>query len=95
MMSLQRKKRKDSGMKVKIKSFHVDMNVKSKGIEFEVRAPDDSAQIGDCYLTMSGLRWCKGKIAKQNGVHMSWPDFMAIMKSNAAKNAALKAAKRA
>jgi hypothetical protein len=42
-------------MKVFIKEFSVDMEVKSSGIEFEVRTPDNAQQLGDCYLTMSGL----------------------------------------
>jgi len=82
-------------MQVKIKSFYVDMDVKSKGIEFEVRKPDGSSQIGDCYLTMSGLIWCKGKKAKANGINLSWKEFEEIMRSEASKKAALKAAKQA
>jgi hypothetical protein len=79
-------------MQVKIKSFDVDMDVKASGIEFEVRKPDGSAQIGDCYLTMTGLVWCKGRTAKANGVKITWPHFMEIMKSESAKAAAIKAA---
>ena len=81
-------------MQVKIKSFDVDMDVKSKGIEFEVRKPDRSAQIGDCYLTMTGLIWCKGRTSKAKGLSISWPDFQEVMKSPAAKRAAIKAAKK-
>jgi hypothetical protein len=81
-------------MQVKIKSFDVNMEVKSNGIEFEVRNPGGSAQIGDCYLTMTGLIWCKGKVGKKNGLKISWADFQEIMRSDAAKNAALAAAKQ-
>ena len=81
-------------MEVKIKSFDVGMKVKSNGIEFEVRKPDGSAHIGDCYLTMTGLVWCAGKTAKANGVRISWPELMEIMRSDAAKRAALSAAKK-
>ena len=35
-------------MEVHIKKFEVNMLVKSNGIEFEVRKPDGSSQIGDC-----------------------------------------------
>ena len=65
-------------MKVSIKSFDVEMNVKSKGIEFEVRDPKGK-RLGDCYLTMTGLVWCKGKTAKENGKRISWQDFIATM----------------
>ncbi len=80
-------------MQVKIKKFVIDMNVKANGIEFEVRKPDGSTQIGDCFLTMTGLVWCKGRKGKKNGIDISWEDFMEIMKSKEAKKAALKAAK--
>lgn len=82
-------------MKVLIKSFDVDMEVKSKGIEFEVRSPDNSTQVGDCYLTMTGLVWCKGKVGKANGVKVGWNDFTEIFGSDAKLKAAIKAAKAA
>lgn len=82
-------------MKVWIKSFDVEMEVKSKGIEFEVRSPDDTTQHGDCYFTMTGLIWCKGKIGKANGIKVSWNDFMEICGSEAKLKAAVKAAKAA
>jgi hypothetical protein len=79
-------------VKVVIKQFDVKMEVKSKGIEFEVRTPDDSSQLGDCYLTMTGLVWCKGRTSKQHGIKISWSDFMEILKSDAARAAAVEAA---
>ena len=82
-------------MKVNIKSFDVNMEVKSNGIEFEVRSADGATQLGDCYLTMTGLVWCNGKTTKANGVKISWTDFMAIMVSGETQKAALKAAKAA
>lgn len=80
-------------MKVNIKEFNVNMEVKSSGIEFEVRTADDKNQLGDCYLTMSGLVWCKGKKAKDNGVKISWGDFMKIAQTPESLKAAVKAAK--
>jgi len=79
-------------MKVKIKSFDVDMDVKAKGIEFEVRKPGSSGdQLGDCYLTMTGLTWCKGKVGKANGVKIRWDEFIEIMQSKESVKVALKA----
>ena len=63
-------------MKVQIKSFDVEMEVKNSGIEFEVRSPDGSSQLGDLILTKSGLIWCKGKKDRKNGSKISWPDFI-------------------
>ena len=82
-------------MEVRIKQFDVDMLVKQKGIEFEVRTPDGTSQIGDCYITMTGLVWCQGKTTKQNGTKMSWDHLAEILESDQAKKAALKAARAA
>ena len=57
-------------MNVSIKDFSVAMPVKSNGIEFEIKSTTD-VFLGDCFLTMSGLTWCKGKTSKGNGVKIS------------------------
>jgi hypothetical protein len=80
-------------MRVVIKKFQVDLEVKTKGIEFAVRTPDDQSQVGDCLLTKTGLTWCRGK--KNAGVKIKWPEFIEIMKSREAKEAALRAARDA
>ena len=81
-------------MQVSIKDFYVNMEVKSNGIEFEVRSPDGSAQLGDCIISMTGLVWCKGKTSKAHGVKMTWEDFIAIATSNESLKKAVKAAKK-
>ena len=65
-------------MQVSIKSFDIKMDVKSKGMEFEVRGPDGTL-LGYCYLTMSGLVWCKGKTLKKNGKRLPWNKFIKMM----------------
>jgi len=80
-------------MQVKIKEFNVDMDVKSSGVEFEVRKPDGSEQIGDCFLTMTGLTWCKGKTDKKNGIKITWDEFIAIMASDKTLKKAVMVAK--
>ena len=80
-------------MQVSIKQFDVNMQVKSKGIEFEVRSPDGATQLGDCYLTMTGLVWCNGRTLKKNGIKIDWNDLITILQSDDTKNAAVKAAK--
>ena len=81
-------------MDVKIKDLSVSMEVKSNGIEFEVRQPKGGSFLGDCFLTMSGLVWCAGKTTKAKGVKISWADFMTIMASDESKKAAVKAANK-
>ena len=80
-------------MEVKIKTFDVNMLVKQNGIELEVRSPDGNTHIGDCYVTMTGLVWCKGRTTKANGTKLTWDELSTILASDAAKKAALKAAK--
>ena len=80
-------------MEVWIKSLEVDMQVKQKGIELEVRGKDGKSQLGDCYATMTGLVWCKGKIKRENGVKLKWEDLQILCTSDAVLKAALKAAK--
>lgn len=80
-------------MNVKIKNFDVDVDVKQKGIEFAVRTPDGKSQLGDCYLTMTGLIWCSGRIAKKNGVQVTWAQFIDLLSSKDALKRAVKAAK--
>ena len=62
-------------MKVRIKDMTVEMDVKTKGIEFEVRDNDGTFR-GDCYLTSTGIVWCEGKTSKKNGVKVDWNDFI-------------------
>lgn len=80
-------------MNVKIKNFDVDVDVKQKGIEFEVRTPNGDSQLGDCYLTMTGLIWCPGKTVKKNGVKVAWQEFIDLLSSKDSLKRAVKAAK--
>ncbi len=68
-------------MKVSIKSFDVGMEVKNNGIEFDVSEPNGGDRLGDCIVTKSGLTWCKGKTARENGVKVSWKEFIKWMES--------------
>jgi hypothetical protein len=80
-------------MNVKIKNFDVDVDVKTNGIEFEVRTPDKKTQLGDCYLTMTGLIWCPGRTSKKNGVKVTWQEFMDLLSSKDTLKRAVKVAK--
>ncbi|NVN85374.1 MAG: hypothetical protein HXX15_04710 [Rhodopseudomonas sp.] len=71
-------------MQVKIKDFTVEMEVKNKGLEFEVR-DNDGNFLGDCYVTKTGLEWCNGKITQGNGRKISWQKFIAMMAESAKK----------
>lgn len=67
-------------MKVSIKDFQVDMEVRNNGIEFEVRDNDGTFR-GDCCLTKTGLLWCQGRTSRKNGVFVTWDDFIEWMQN--------------
>ncbi|NNN24374.1 hypothetical protein HLG94_08115 [Pseudomonas nitroreducens] len=67
-------------MKVGIKNLSVEMDVKTKGVEFDVYDNKENF-LGDMFVTKSGLVWCKGKTKKENGVRVSWEEFIAWMES--------------
>ena len=81
-------------MNVNIKSFDVKMDVKNKGIEFEVRSPDGTTQLGDCYLTKTELVWCPGKRDKKNGIGIKWEEFVDLMSNKDGLKRALNAVKK-
>jgi hypothetical protein len=63
-------------MKINIKSFDVEMQLKNKGVEFEVRTTQDEFR-GDCIVTKTSLIWCEGKTTRANGKKISWDAFIA------------------
>lgn len=65
-------------MKVGIKSFDVNMEVKNKGVEFDVYGNDDKFR-GDLIVTKTGVTWCKGKTARKNGKKVSWDDLIKLL----------------
>lgn len=67
-------------MKVGIKNLSVEMEVKNKGVEFDVYDNQDTF-LGDMFVTKSGIIWCKGKTKKENGVKVNWEDFIKWMES--------------
>lgn len=69
-------------MKVTIKKFNVEMEVKTNGIEFGVR-DNDGNFLGDCYLTKTGLIWCQGRTTRSRGKQIDWTDFIRYMNRRA------------
>ncbi len=67
-------------MKVSIKKFDVDMEVKNKGIEMEIRKPNGDF-MGDVVLTKTKLIWCKGQTGRQNGESVTWEKFIEWMET--------------
>ena len=72
-------------MKVTVKRFNVAMEVKTSGIEFEVRSPNGKEHLGDLVLTKSRLIWCPGQVKPENGHKISWSDFIDWAQKNLPK----------
>lgn len=66
-------------MDVSIKSFDVEMDVKNKGIELEIREPGNGPRLGDLIITKSHLIWCKGKTGRNNGDKIKWSEFVEMV----------------
>ena len=63
-------------MKVSIKRFGIDMEVKNNGIELDVC---NGGHLGDLVITKTKLIWCEGKAHQKNGKEIPWLDFIAYM----------------
>lgn len=67
-------------MQVTIKSLNVDMELKNRGIELEIRNPQGEL-LGDLVVTKTQLIWCKGRTKRENGKTISWAAFQTYMNS--------------
>ena len=68
-------------MIVHVKSFDVEMEIKNKGIELEVRDTDGSF-LGDLIVTKTQIVWCKGKTSREHGKKLTWKQFADVMHTN-------------
>lgn len=68
-------------MRVAIKRFVEGLEIKSKGIELDVKNPGGQ-HVGDLVVTMSGLTWCRGKVTPAKGRKMTWAKFIAMMENS-------------
>ena len=68
-------------MNISIKSFDVKMEIRNKGVEFEVR-DTKGVFLGDCIVTRTGLIWCNGKTKRANGKKVNWNNFITWIQSN-------------
>ena len=66
-------------MKVKVKEFGLDLDVKTKGMVLDIYSPDGKRHLGDIQITKTGLTWCNGK--KRTGPKVTWQEFIDWMNS--------------
>ena len=65
-------------MKVAVKSFDVEMDVKTNGIEFGIWT-NQNKFIGDLIMTKTQLIWCEGKTNRKNGKKIAIEEFREFM----------------
>jgi len=68
-------------MRVAIKRFVGGLEIKSKGIELDVKTPGGQ-HVGDLVVTMSGLTWCRGKVTPAKGRKITWARFIDLMEKS-------------
>ena len=75
-------KKGNTEMKVKIKDFNVQMDVKQSGIEFEIHDNEDK-HLGDLVITNANVIWCKGRTRRdKGGKKVSWKKLIKIIEGN-------------
>lgn len=67
-------------MKVHIKEFDVEMELKNNGIELDVSDPQGN-HVGDLIISKTKLIWCQGRIRGKNGKRIDWAEFIEYMNS--------------
>ena len=55
------------------------VKVPENGIEFQVRSGTEREHFGDLVVMGDGLVWCKGRTRPENGVQVSWEQFINLM----------------
>lgn len=60
--------------KVMIKTVDVQMEIKYNGIELEIS--DGEKQIGDLFVTRTGLTWCPGRTRRNGGHGVTWTELI-------------------
>ena len=67
-------------MQVHIKDFNVKMEIKTRGVEMEVRDPDGT-HCGDLVLTKTQVIWCPGRTSRPKGHAVTWKKFISLMEA--------------
>ena len=68
-------------MQVSIKDLSVSMEIKNKGIELDVY-DTDGTYLGDLVINRARLVWCKGRTKPENGVFITWKNFIRMVEKN-------------
>ena len=63
-------------MKVTIKKFDVEMELKNNGVTFDVY-DNGGNYLGDIRLGKATIEWCRGKTRPGNGDQKSWDELLA------------------
>ena len=62
-------------MQVKTKNFKVEVEIKNKGMELEIRSTKNEF-LGDMVINRTGMIWCAGKTSSKNGIQKTWEEII-------------------
>ena len=67
-------------MKVEVKKLDASIEIKTNGMELEVRDTKGSF-LGDLIITKTKLEWCRGRTRRGNGETIDWEEFISFMEN--------------
>ncbi len=68
-------------MKLEIKKFEIEMEIKNKGIEIAVVDNADEKHRGDLIIGKKYLIWCRGRTTRKYGKKITWDNFIQFMET--------------
>ncbi len=67
-------------MKVEVKNLDATIELKTKGMELEIRDPDGTFR-GDLIITKTSVIWCRGRTQRENGVKIHLNDLITYLEN--------------
>lgn len=64
-------------MKVTIKEFDVEMELKNNGMELEVKN-NQRQHLGDICIGKAKIEWCPGRTRRGHGITKTWEELIAL-----------------
>lgn len=58
--------------KVELKNLGNSLEIKTTGLEFGI---SNGSHVGDLYVSKTGIIWCAGKTARENGKKIKWKEL--------------------
>lgn len=69
-------------MQVLVKNWKVSDEIKTKGMELEIRSANGEEQLGDLIITCTQVIWCKGRKTRAKGISLDWNKFIELIEKS-------------